>query len=428
MAFHYVVSSSDDDSYIGERRVRRHARPRDKVDMLEVPTRRGRAASVGSRGRDGNIIIVNDNRSPSRERSHSHVRTRPKVRIVDDEDEFEEMEERMERMRLHHRPRSHSPHPDLDHQLIMEERIRQLERRDDTMKFEEQIRELKREQERRQLEIERERERLHRSDRNDRPDRGDRADRAERVSRRELEREMQLERLRIMEHDEAERIAIENAIEDKLRQDDKEKKLQKEHEKKIREKIEAEKAKQEAEEQEQKERDEKLKKQAIDEYNKREMEKKLKEKKEKEKADKEFEERATATLAKAGYNQDQIKAILKGEKDKSTALARPGPQGKPTFIKVHARHISPETLSAYKLPWEYDDRDQNFVVIKQWISDEMQEELFEHTRQLRQEHQLLIAPAPPSPRPASRLGGRDEMYLVRPARKKSPRRASGWLW
>ncbi|KAK2809941.1 hypothetical protein FQN50_003355 [Emmonsiellopsis sp. PD_5] len=427
MAFHYVVSSSDDDSYIGERRVRRHARPRDKVDMLEVPMRRGRAASVGNRGRDGNIIIVNEHRSPSRERSHSHVRTRPKVRILGDEDEFEEMEERMERMRLHRRPRSHSPHVDLDHHL-MEERLRQLERRDDNMKLEEQIRELRREQERRQLEIERERERLHRGDRNDRHDRGDRADRAERVSRRELEREMQLEKLRMMEEEQEARIMIQRAIEDKLRHEDNEKKLQKEQEKKIREKIAAEKAKQEAEEQEQKERDEKLKKQAIEEYNKREMEKKLKEKKEKEKADKEFEERATATLAKAGYNEEQIKAILKGEKDKSKAIARPGPQGKPTFIKVHSHHISPDTLDAYKLPWEYDDRDQNFVVIRQWISDEMQEALFEHTRQLRQEQKLLIAPSPPSPRPASRVGVRDEMYLVRAARKKSPRRASGWLW
>lgn len=61
------------------------------------------------------------------------------------------------------------------------------------------------------------------------------------------------------------------------------------------------------------------------------------------------------------------------------------PQTKrPTYIKIHREHIDPETLDIYGLSWEwYSDRE--FVLIKQWVPDELQEELFAHTRRRRNE-------------------------------------------
>ncbi|OAX85353.1 hypothetical protein ACJ72_00282 [Emergomyces africanus] len=428
-----VYSSSDDDSFIGRShsRIRRHSRPREmRVENLEVPRRgRVRASSVGPQGRDSNIFIVNENRSPSRERSHSHVRARS--RMVAGDEVLVSLDEQMEQLRRHRRPRSrssHSPHLDIEEHLRLE-RLRILERREESLleernrKLDEQIQELQKERDRRTRERERafERER----DREiDRP--GRRSERKEHcVSRRDIENELQIERLLQMQQDlEAQRF-IDDQLVVRRAQAKEEENAEKEQEKRIREKIEAERAKEAAEEAERKAYEVKLKKQAVDDYNRLQAEKKLKEQKDKEQADKEFEERARATLAKSGYTDDQITAILKGE-DKTKAITRPG--HKPTFIKVSCEHIAPETLDAFHVPWEYDDRDGEFILIKRWISDDEQEVLFEHTKQLRQGQRLLIAPAAPAPAPGVRLRDRDEMYLVR-ARRRSPRRQSGWgLW
>ncbi|OQE44424.1 hypothetical protein PENCOP_c002G01146 [Penicillium coprophilum] len=54
-----------------------------------------------------------------------------------------------------------------------------------------------------------------------------------------------------------------------------------------------------------------------------------------------------------------------------------------TWIKVHRRHILPETLIEYSLPWQVDEYDTNYLLIKKWIPEDLQEELFAHTRELR---------------------------------------------
>ncbi|KAG5286900.1 hypothetical protein I7I50_11869 [Histoplasma capsulatum G186AR] len=427
-------SSSDDDSFVvrSHSRVRRHSRPRVVRENLEVPRRgRVRASSVGPQGRDGNIFIVNEARSPSRERSHSHVRARPKLFAEDEA--LIDLDEQMEQLRRHRRPRSrssHSPRLDIEEHLRLD-RLRLLERREEAAmeernrKLDEQLLELQRERDtrirERERELDRERDRVR--DRESRDRRGRHRDHS--VSRRDIENELQIERLLQMQHDlEAQRY-IDDQLIVRRAQAREEEEAEKEHEKRIREKIETERTRKEAEEAERREYEAKLKKQAVDEYNRIEAEKKQKEKKDKEKADREFEERARATLAKSGYTDDQITAILKGEeKPKSHAH----PAIKPTFIKVSSLHISPETLDFFHIPWEWDDRDKEFILIKRWITDDEQEELFEHTKTLRHGQKLLIAPAPPQPQVGVRVRDRDEMYLVR-TRKKSPRRASGWgLW
>lgn len=54
-----------------------------------------------------------------------------------------------------------------------------------------------------------------------------------------------------------------------------------------------------------------------------------------------------------------------------------------TYIKVRTKYLSPETLNHYRLPWEYDPDNEDFIIIEKFISPEFQEELFDHTERLR---------------------------------------------
>ncbi|KAL8721978.1 MAG: hypothetical protein Q9225_001453 [Loekoesia sp. 1 TL-2023] len=56
---------------------------------------------------------------------------------------------------------------------------------------------------------------------------------------------------------------------------------------------------------------------------------------------------------------------------------------RPTYTKVHRTYTEPDTLDAYDLPWEWDNRDPSYLIIKCWVSESDQDRLFEHTRQLR---------------------------------------------
>ncbi|MCJ1360424.1 MAG: hypothetical protein MMC33_010429 [Icmadophila ericetorum] len=152
------------------------------------------------------------------------------------------------------------------------------------------------------------------------------------------------------------------------------------------EKMEAEKKKKEEEE---------FKKAAIADWEKKEKERKEKEAREKEEADKEYDERMRKTLLRNGYSYDQIEKIMrKGEKGKGEGSKgkEPGNMlslGRPTHIKVARRHLDPETLDLYQLPWEWDEEDSRYIIIKQWIPEHEQDILFEHTRHLR-DNKLLV--------------------------------------
>ncbi|OJJ37874.1 hypothetical protein ASPWEDRAFT_39598 [Aspergillus wentii DTO 134E9] len=51
----------------------------------------------------------------------------------------------------------------------------------------------------------------------------------------------------------------------------------------------------------------------------------------------------------AGYTTDQIETIL----DRQHSLKHE-PEG-PTWIKVHRKYLLPDTLMAYRLPWDWDE-------------------------------------------------------------------------
>jgi hypothetical protein len=57
--------------------------------------------------------------------------------------------------------------------------------------------------------------------------------------------------------------------------------------------------------------------------------------------------------------------------------------GRPTWMKAHRKHLSPETLVYYDLPWEYDRLDPDYLIIKRTIPGHETDILFEHTRRLR---------------------------------------------
>ena len=105
-----------------------------------------------------------------------------------------------------------------------------------------------------------------------------------------------------------------------------------------------EKTKREKEEKELKER-------AIEDYNR-----KQKGEKEKKEAEEEFRERVKKTFGQAGYDEESI--LKKAEKGKEHGHGKEikiNDLRRPTYIRVHRKHISPETLDEYNLPWHWDE-------------------------------------------------------------------------
>ncbi|KAL9004727.1 MAG: hypothetical protein Q9188_002454 [Gyalolechia gomerana] len=60
----------------------------------------------------------------------------------------------------------------------------------------------------------------------------------------------------------------------------------------------------------------------------------------------------------------------------------------PTYIKIHRKYLEQRTLDEFKLPWERDRRDSNYFVIKRWMDENERDELFYHTRKLREQRQI----------------------------------------
>ena len=113
-----------------------------------------------------------------------------------------------------------------------------------------------------------------------------------------------------------------------------------------------EKAKREKEEKE-------LKEKAIEDYNRKQKEEKEKKEKEKKAADEEFKKRVRKTFGDAGYDEESIERILKkedkGKEHGHSHEIQIRDLTRPTYIKVHRKHVSPETLDEYHLPWEWDE-------------------------------------------------------------------------
>ncbi|PYI05752.1 hypothetical protein BO78DRAFT_397848 [Aspergillus sclerotiicarbonarius CBS 121057] len=120
--------------------------------------------------------------------------------------------------------------------------------------------------------------------------------------------------------------------------------------------------------------------------------------------DTQLSDAVTREFAAAGYSGDYTQTILYQQKWLNQATTENNRQA---WIKVHRQHLLPETLIAYRLPWDWDERDSNYLLIKQWVSDEFQEELFAHTRRLTSNRLNGLMP--------TEIRAKDKMYLVRKA-------------
>ncbi|MCJ1401325.1 hypothetical protein MMC11_004537 [Xylographa trunciseda] len=85
---------------------------------------------------------------------------------------------------------------------------------------------------------------------------------------------------------------------------------------------------------------------------------------------------------------------------------------RPTYVKVNKKYLDTETLDLYGLPWEWDARNTDFIIIKQWVPQHDQDILFEHTRKRREKPELTIG---------KDLGKHRDQNVL--ARKKEPKSA-----
>jgi hypothetical protein len=182
-------------------------------------------------------------------------------------------------------------------------------------------------------------------------------------------------------------------------------------EKRIRKEMELRRLEDERREEEEKDRREKEKKLAIAEYKAKEAERIAKEKEEKERAEKEYQRRLQEDLIRAGVDEKDIEAIIKKEKIKRAAEDKKkeddrrngGQVARPTYTRMSLKHLDIETLYYFKIDWEYDPvsafylssqrrkrpvtnhppQEPGYILIKRWVPEYEQDQLWAHTRQIR---------------------------------------------
>ncbi|KIW44335.1 uncharacterized protein PV06_05350 [Exophiala oligosperma] len=165
-------------------------------------------------------------------------------------------------------------------------------------------------------------------------------------------------------------------------------------------------------------------------------EEKQRKEKEKKAEEEEFERKVKEKFMNAGYSPEYIEEILHKKKQEKANAALAIDLHRPTYIKVNRKYLHPDTLDYYGLPWEWDSRDTEYIIIKKYIDNTFQDELFEHTRRLK-ERKLITGPyvketktiTTLTPNDHSYVKKGDKMYVVR-EKSKSPSRSrrSSWMF
>lgn len=129
-----------------------------------------------------------------------------------------------------------------------------------------------------------------------------------------------------------------------------------------------------------KKEEEEFKKRVIAEAEREKYENELKEKKKKEEEDRIFKARLKEMYLAQGYSEESIEIMIQDAENKRRGShgghsphsphALPGHEGamipltqqmnvvnlsKTTYLKVQRKHLSPDTLDAYGVPWEWDE-------------------------------------------------------------------------
>ncbi|RMJ27260.1 hypothetical protein PHISP_01845 [Aspergillus sp. HF37] len=405
------------------------------------------------------VDIQNDSRNKSSNRSR---RNEVELSSSDNEVGIEEEEMLRPHYRRRQRPRastsarsvsrdhssqSRSPrgrgHQDRDFELVMDQRL--LEKNDtrqdmELMRQQQEIERLERELARRRESggnygqgqgqshrvMHREEEEWYEDEIRDRLKKLDRLERKQWMEeeRRRADMRWKMKRFEDGERQAAEREEVRARLrEEKLKEMEEE-----EERERMKQELRDEEARRKLEEEEKRMKALRMKQEAVQEWKLQEEARAAEELREKEEKDKEFQERLRCEF---GYTEEEIEKILarrkmgeeRNEERNEKTLIKEKEYERTTWIKVHRRHLLPETLMSYRLPWDWDDRDSNYIIIKMWISEDLQDELFAHTRRLR-EGKLVTETSSSTTELKVNDRRKDRMYLVR---KKSPSRRS-WIF
>lgn len=115
-----------------------------------------------------------------------------------------------------------------------------------------------------------------------------------------------------------------------------------------------------------------------------------------------------------------VKVIEDGEGERTDS--RVNFDSRPTWVKSHIRYLVPETLDYYGLPWGYDPKDEDYILIKENVPRDLQEELFLHTKRFKREHLARFEPRP-SQRPGLDSDSDSSTYTRRRRRRAQRRRS-----
>lgn len=139
---------------------------------------------------------------------------------------------------------------------------------------------------------------------------------------------------------------------------------------------------------EEKAKREKADKEAVERFMLEQAEKERKEREEKERAEKEYQRRLQEDLINSGVDEKHIKAIIKKEKIPEEKPEKPKGKERATYTRMARRHLSIEALNAFRIDFEYD-QDPNYVLIKRWVPEEEQDQLWNYTRIIRERRMVL---------------------------------------
>ncbi|KAH8422444.1 uncharacterized protein LDX57_000199 [Aspergillus melleus] len=92
----------------------------------------------------------------------------------------------------------------------------------------------------------------------------------------------------------------------------------------------------------------------------------------------------TAVVKVSRESQGKRRDVGQGEREQGERVD--------TWTKVPRQYLHPETLNHYNLPWMEDEHDSDCVLVKRFISQALQEELFAHTRRVHREPLGVLCP------------------------------------
>ncbi|KAH7326775.1 hypothetical protein B0I35DRAFT_508923 [Stachybotrys elegans] len=211
------------------------------------------------------------------------------------------------------------------------------------------------------------------------------------VARDERERKMMMEREQserrlIKEHEDETQLKNAKRELDELKR----REAQAEEEKRIMEELELKRLKKEQEEAEELARLEKVEKEAIERYKQAELKRQAEERKRAEETEKEYKRRVQEDLINSGLDEKAIAAIMNKQKIPETAVvAHSAPADRPTYTRMARRHLSEETLRVYGVDYDLD-QDPDYLIIKRWVPEYEQDQLWKHTKIIREKRTKLL--------------------------------------